>query len=99
MSLADAKANAYVEISEALDGYARSLTGSVPRAERDSWETKALAAAAYLADEATAGQTAMLQAEADVTGETVAEVAALINVRGSAFAAAAMTIAGLRRKL
>ena len=58
----------------------------------------AMAARAYLADAASADQLAMLQAEAAVTGEAVADLAAAIVAMAESYADIAAQLAGLRRK-
>jgi len=53
------------------DKLADLITGQVPRGERDAWSSKAQAARDYQDGVAKAWQTAMLQTEADLRGETV----------------------------
>ena len=79
------------------DEMAEKLTGRVPAAERDSWPLKEQAARAYLAGEQSEQDTALLQAEAELTGETVAALAATIVQKSTLFRIAAGKIAGMRR--
>jgi predicted nucleic acid-binding Zn-ribbon protein len=97
-ALAQAKAEGLARALDRLAAAAAEITGQVPQAERDSWATKAVSARAYLADAASADQLAMLQAEAAVTGEAVADLAAAIVAMADAYASIAAQLAGLRRK-
>ncbi|MFC4215101.1 hypothetical protein ACFP4H_13985 [Pseudophaeobacter arcticus] len=96
--LAQAKADGLSRALQQLAAAASEITGQVPQAERDSWATKALAARGYLADAASADQLAMLQAEAAITGEAVADLAAAIVAMAESYADIAAQLAGLRRK-
>jgi hypothetical protein len=96
--LAQAKAASLAEALQRLTTAASAVTGLVPQADRDSWATKAVAARAYLADVASADQTAMLQAEAAVTGELVEDLAAAIVAMAENYAGIAAKLAGQRRK-
>lgn len=92
--IADAKAR----VAARADEIATLITGIVPLAERLSWPTKEVAARAVLAGTATAGQQLILGAEAQVSGETVAALAARIVANADTYMAAAGLIAGQRRK-
>ena len=97
-ALADARATALAQIPQILAQAAEAITGTVPVSEQVSWPVKAAAARAYLADEATAAQGADLQAEADLTGETIEDLAQAIVTRADAYAQTAAKMAGLRRR-
>ena len=71
------------------------ITGPVSEGERQSWTAKEAEARAFVAD-ATA-QTPILSAEAQITGEPLADLAAKVIARATLFKAAAGAIAGLRR--
>ncbi|MEM1046495.1 MAG: hypothetical protein AAGL24_10100 [Pseudomonadota bacterium] len=72
------------------------VTGHVPQAERDSWPTKAAAARAHIASNATADQTAMLNAEAVIRVETITDLANLIIARADEYQVIAAQVAGHR---
>ena len=72
------------------------ITGEVPRSERDSWTTKAIAAEAHLAGSATAPQSAMLQVEAGLRGNAVDVLAEKIRARATVYGVLAAKIAAQR---
>ena len=80
-----------------LEACAERPTGPVPLAERLSWTAKEAAARAHLAGEAGAADTALLEAEARETGETLDRLAATIVRNADVFRAASARLAGLRR--
>lgn len=98
-NLAQRKAAAERSALAQIDVKMYSVTGPLPITEPYSWEFKAAAAAAFLDPGETASETqlAMLAAEAAVTGESVADLAALILVREGAYAPLAGACQGLRR--
>ena len=95
--LAAARSAALAQIPVILVAAAKAITGNVPVSEQVSWPVKALAAQTYLAGTATYDQLAQLQDEADLTGETIADLAAAIDARATAYARAAAKLSGLRR--
>lgn len=78
------------------DKLANSITGEVPRSERDSWSTKAIAADAHTDGTATARQTTMLQTEAEMRGITLDALAELILERAAVYEVVAAKIAAQR---
>lgn len=96
--LAQIKAAAKSRVAARADQIAEAITGTVPLAERLSWPTKEVAARAVLAGTATTGQQMILGAEAQVSGETVAVLAASIVAKADLYMTAVGLIAGQRRK-
>lgn len=92
------KAAAKEKLAAQADHMARAVTGIVPLAEQLSWPVKEAAARAHQAGTADAGQTALLAAEAGVTGETVGALVEKILANAVAYHMAAGFIAGWRRK-
>lgn len=97
---------AYPDLQKALaamlgwiNEFASTLTAAMPHAEVRSLPVKAAAARALLAGEATVGQTEMLQAEADLTGEALADLAAEIAANADRDDLVNAKISGLRRSL
>ena len=74
----------------------RRVTGDATPEERDTWKAKEEAARAMIAETATAGQAAMIEAEAPARGMTVPELAALIVAKSDAYLAAIGQAAALR---
>ncbi len=93
-----ARVDAKRRLATAADAMAQVLTGVAPLAEQLSWPVKEAAARATLAGTADSGQTALLAAEAAVTGETVADLAGKVIANAAAYHAASGYIAGWRRK-
>lgn len=73
------------------------MTGLVSTGEQLSWAAKEVAALAYQDGNATGEQLEVLQDEADETGETLADLAALIVTKGARYRKLVRKIAGLRR--
>lgn len=94
----EAQAAGLVEISRALDAFAKTLTGPVPMSEQLSWPTKEAAARAYIGGVADTAQIDLLSGEATVMGETLPVLVASIIERADAYRPATAVIAGLRRK-
>ena len=92
------KTAAKERLAAQADHMARAVTGIVPLAEQLSWPVKEAAARAHQAGTADAGQTALLAAEAGVTGETVGALVEKILANAVAYHMAAGFIAGWRRK-
>lgn len=82
-----------------INDFAAGVDAGMPEAELRSLPVKAAAARAHEAGEATAEQIAMLQSEADLTGETVDALADEIIVNANAADQVAAKISGLRRAL
>lgn len=91
-------AEAKRRVAARADQIADLITGTVPLAERFSWPTKETAARAVLAGAASPVQQAMLAAEAQVMGESVAELASHVVARVDTYIVAAGLISGQRRK-
>ncbi|MEO0955800.1 MAG: hypothetical protein AAFY12_12460 [Pseudomonadota bacterium] len=83
-----------VSYAEAFENH---ISGNVSIGEKLSWTVKEAAAEAHLAGNATADQTAMLQAEADQTGESLSDLSNAILSNATMFRQIAGSIAGLRR--
>ncbi|MBG6160520.1 prophage DNA circulation protein [Labrenzia sp. EL_195] len=79
------------------EAFETHVSGNVSIGEKLSWTVKEAAAVAHLAGTATADQTAMLQAEASQTGETLTDLSNAILSNATAFRQIAGSIAGLRR--
>ncbi|MBG6211511.1 hypothetical protein IWQ49_006199 [Labrenzia sp. EL_126] len=79
------------------EAFETHVSGNVSIGEKLSWTVKEAAAAAHLASTATADQTAMLQAEANQTGESLTDLSNAILSNATAFRQIAGSIAGLRR--
>ena len=97
-ALSNARAAASTQVLQLIEAAAQEITGPVPEAEKASWQTKAEAARALIANTATAAQAAMIEAEARVTGEDALSLAGTIVTKADAYATLAATLAGLRRQ-
>lgn len=75
----------------------RQLTGDATIEERDTWLLKALASAAYAAGTADAYQTDMLETEAAMAGEPVADLVAKVLEKNAAFQKMVGLASGHRR--
>lgn len=98
-ALAAAQAEAVRVVTMRLDQASLTLAGSVPLAEQLTWQSKELAAEAVLKGKASIAQTALLQDEADFTGETLDDLAETILARAKRFRVAVARLAGLRRQI
>jgi len=83
-----------VAYAEAFEAH---VAGNVSIGEKLSWTVKEAAAEAHIAGNATADQIAMLQAEADQTGESLSDLSNAILSNATSFRQIAGSIAGLRR--
>lgn len=92
-----AQAAALARLALEADLFAAQLTGPVSQAEKDSWPSKEAAARAVLAGTETENDTVMLQAEADLTSETLPDLAGFIVSSADIYRTAAAKIAGIRR--
>lgn len=99
VNLASVKADAVSKIIRYAEQIGETLTGPIPLHEKLSWPAKEEAAVSYLAGSASTAQTVMLQAEADLTQETLSVLATRVVNRAALFRLAASKIAGLRRKV
>lgn len=97
-ALEQARDAARAVLLRSLEGRAVSLTGPVSLAEQISWSAKESAARALLAGEASAEQEGFLGQEAEITGETVADLALLILRKAERYRQAVAGLSGLRRK-
>lgn len=91
---AAAKTRAHQTVQRAIEDWMRLFTAGVPAAEVASWPTKAEAAAAHLDGEPAA---AILTCEADLTGETTAELATKIALLSAVYTSAIARAAAVRR--
>lgn len=99
IDVAEVKAAAMRRVVTRADEIAEIITGAVPLAERLSWPTKEAAARAIIAGTATAEQQAIIGAEAQMTGETAADLAVRVVANATRYMTAAGLIAGQRRKV
>lgn len=97
-ALAAAQAAAHLNLVTWINEVTHAITGPVPEDEKLSWPSKEQAARAVLAANATTEQTAMIADEAQVGGETSADLAANIVANADAYWAAIAPLTGLRRK-
>lgn len=75
-----------------------SVTGPVPPDEKVAWLKKEQAARDYKAGSADAAQTAMIEGEADLTGETYAALADKVIAKADLYAQVVTLMVGYRRK-
>ena len=96
LSHEDQRKVALARVDKEHANYLVMLSGGATVAERDTWKVKEEAARAFEAGTASAGQAAMLSAEAQGAGITVAALAATIIAKSEAFLALIGVAAGLR---
>lgn len=94
----DQRKAALARVDQEHANYLVTLTGGATVAERDTWKVKEEAARAFEAGTATSGQTAMLAAEAQGAGITVAALAATIIAKADTFLSVIGLAAGIRAK-
>ena len=82
-----------------IDEFTAGVTGAVPKDEKLSWDAKEAAAKAHQAGTADAEQTALLQGEADLTGESLADLSTAIITKATTFRTVVSKVAGLRRAM
>ena len=82
-----------------IDEFTAGVTGAVPKDEKLSWDAKEAAAKAHQAGTADAEQTALLQGEADLTGESLADLSTAIITKATTFRTVVSKVAGLRRSM
>lgn len=80
-----------------VDEFAAKITGDVPIDEKLSWPAKEAAAQALTDGTETTEQLALLKDEADLTGETPVELAAIVLGKAAVYRLVVSRIAGLRR--
>ncbi|MCE8009863.1 hypothetical protein [Aestuariivita sp.] len=85
-------------LKQVLKASVADRADDVPVAEQASWPAKALAAQAVSAGTASEEQIAMLTIEAEVTGESLADLAASILAKSAISAGHVARLTGLRRR-
>lgn len=90
-------ADAIAALTAYVDQFAATVTGAVPIDEKLSWPAKEAAAQALTDGAESTAQLALLKDEADLTGETPAELAAVILGKAAVYRSVVSRIAGLRR--
>lgn len=97
--LAMARASAHTQTIALIEAATQAITGDVPLAEMLSWTTKEQVARELLAAPVGVAphSAAILQGEADVTGEDLHDLASRIVANADAYRAAVARLAGLRR--
>lgn len=90
--------SALAALAEAMQGQIAAFSSGVPAGELAGWSDKADAARAVIDGTATEGQEALIEAEAAITGETAAELAAAVVARAQMFLQVLAAAAGVRRK-
>lgn len=96
-SLDKSKVQAAAQVERQFSTLMVSLTGNASIEERDTWSIKEAAARAFEAGNANESQLAMLTAEANGVGETVAELASKIITKATGFYALVGFASGLKR--
>lgn len=96
--LTAAQEAAHTSLVAWINDVTHAITGPVPEDEKLSWTEKAAAARAVLDQSASAEQAAMIAAEAQIGGETSADLAAKIVANAAAYRGAITLLTGLRRK-
>ena len=97
LSLDGVKARAKEQVITFADQVGTKLTAGYPKAEVQSWPAKAAEAKAWLAD-TTQPAPAIIDAEAQATGQTPQQVAQAVVAKAAFFEQVAGLIAGLRQK-
>ncbi len=95
---ADQRAAALAEVDAIHARYLSAATGNATTEERDTWAIKEAAARAVEDGTATAGQSAMLEAEAVGAGVDVEQLIATIIAKADAFLLFVGRAAGIRAK-
>jgi hypothetical protein len=96
--LAQARLGAEATLLARIEAVAEALTGAVPLAEKLSWTAKEEAARAFAEGNADPGARALLEGEAAVTGEGVADLAARILRNAEAWRLVIAWLSGVRRR-
>lgn len=95
--LAKAKQAAKARTLERINAVTRRVLSEYADGEAQSWTKKEVAATAMLAGQADAEQTAFLQIEADIVGETVTDLSTRVVASAQRMNRLAPAAAGLRR--
>lgn len=74
------------------------LIGDVPESEQKGWNAKESAAREHIAGTASGIDTMLLKTEADLTGESIDDLAARVIEKANMFRVAVAMISGIRRK-
>lgn len=98
LTLSAARAEADVRLAALIEQATGSLSQGIPLAEQLTWAAKEAAAQAVLAGSALPVQEALLKDEAELSGETVIELAALILSHAESYRTEVARYAGLRRQ-
>lgn len=93
----DARAAALSRVLSGLTALEDAVTGGVPLSERLSWSIKEAAARNHVAGNPTAWDTALLTAEAALTGETLDALADAVIWKADRYIALVGAMAGIRR--
>lgn len=97
-SIEQLRVRATADLIAMINAAADALISGVPVAEMLSWGVKEAAARKVIASETlTDYETAILLPEAELTGETLAELAARVVMRGDQYRAAVSAMSGVRR--
>ena len=91
------KNNVKSDFTDWLNSIMEQITGPVPDDEKNVWPVKEAAAKAVLAGTGDATQTAILSAEATITGETIAALSTRILQKATIYRGVVARMAGLRR--
>lgn len=97
-SLSDAKSAARSRVAGTHAEFLRSLTGDASAEERDTWQTKALAAAAIRDQSAADYQRAMIETEAELAGESELELVEKILGKAKAYHSLIGLATGMKRR-
>lgn len=96
-ALATARTMAQAQVLAAITALTETITGPVPLAEKLFWSAKEAAARAVADGTATKSETAVIAAEAAMTGEDGAVLVGRILKSADAYRGAIATLTGLRR--
>jgi hypothetical protein len=96
--LAAATRAAEAQLAAAIEAAILARTGTLPPSEPLSWTAKEDAARAWLAGAAEAGQRALLESEAAMTGEPLDTLAGHILAKAEAWRQTIGRLSGLRRR-
>ena len=90
---------AYTALVAWVNDFTAGFAPAVPDAERQAFAAKEAAARAYIAGIATETQTALLTDEAEITGETLNDLAAVVIAKANVEARISARVSGLRRTI
>ena len=97
-TLEEVKAEAIERVTISHSDFLRELTGDATLEERDTWQSKALAAEAILNGTDSPAQLDMITTEAELTGETVNELVQTILQKHQVYSKLIGLAAGMKRK-